>query len=268
MTTVALDGPADVAGWRRAARGLLAAGIPPEAVSWRLPGEVPGLFDGEPTVLPAAASPLVVPRVVLELLERALLHAAPERFALGYALLWAGRERPAVLRDPTDARLARLSAMARAVRRDAHKMHAFLRFREVEAADGVRSVAWFEPEHHIVEAEAGFFQRRFAALRWSILTPLRCAHWDGAAVAFTAGARREDAPAQDAAEELWKVYFASTFNPARLKPAAMKAEMPKKYWKNLPETAVIPQLMRGAEGRVQAMLGQDFQAPRRRQKAH
>lgn len=268
MIPVPLDGPADVAGWRRAARGLLAAGIPPEDVAWRLPGEAPGLFDGAPPALPAASSPLAVPRPVLELVERALLHADPERFALAYALFWAGRARPALLRDPMDARLARLSAMARAVRRDAHKMHAFLRFREVETEDGVRSVAWFEPEHHIVEAEAGFFQRRFAALRWSILTPRRCAHWDGEAVVFAPGARREDAPAEDAAEDLWRIYFASIFNPARLKPEAMKAEMPKKYWKNLPEAAVIPQLMRGAEGRVQAMLGQEFAAPRRRQKAH
>ena len=62
--------------------------------------------------------------------------------------------------------------MARAVRRDIHKMRAFLRFREAVDEDGGRRfVAWFEPDHHILRANAGFFVRRFAAMRWSILTP-------------------------------------------------------------------------------------------------
>jgi DNA polymerase len=44
-------------------------------------------------------------------------------------------------------------------------MHAFVRFRALERVDGTRHVAWFEPEHHILEAEAGFFARRFAGMR-------------------------------------------------------------------------------------------------------
>ena len=52
--------------------------------------------------------------------------------------------------------------MAKAVRRDKHKMHAFVRFREVGRERNAHYVAWFEPEHHIVEAAAPFFARRFA----------------------------------------------------------------------------------------------------------
>ena len=42
--------------------------------------------------------------------------------------------------------------MAEQVRRDIHKMRAFVRFREVTDDAGPRYVAWFEPEHHIVRA--------------------------------------------------------------------------------------------------------------------
>ena len=263
MYSVTLEGPADFAGWRGAARRLLAAGIPPEAVSWHSPAEPPGLFAGPPPPdAPGQGGIPPVPRDFLDMAERAARHSDPERFALLYSLLWDARRAPGLLRTPTEPRMARLEAMARAVKRDAHKMHAFLRFREVETEAGLRSVAWFEPEHHIVEAEAGFFLRRFTALRWSILTPRRCVHWDGVALRFTGGARRSDAPAADAAEDLWRTYFASIFNPARLKPEAMRAEMPKKYWKNLPEARIIPELMQGASGRVRAMLGQDAGDPR------
>ena len=64
--------------------------------------------------------------------------------------------------------------MAKEVRRDEHKMHAFVRFREVGRGNE-RFVAWFEPEHHIVELAAPFFVRRFTDMRWSILTPELCA---------------------------------------------------------------------------------------------
>ena len=54
-------------------------------------------------------------------------------------------------------------------------------------------------------------------------------------------------------EELWRTYFSNIFNPARLKVKAMQSEMPKKYWKNLPEASLIPDLIAGAEKRVQTM---------------
>ena len=77
--------------------------------------------------------------------------------------------------------------MAKAVRRDEHKMHAFVRFREIGREQKSHFVAWFEPEHHIVELAAPFFARRFADMPWSILTPDVCAHWDGHAVSITPG---------------------------------------------------------------------------------
>jgi DNA polymerase len=148
--------------------------------------------------------------------------------------------------------------MAKAVRRDAHKMHAFVRFREIE---GPRHVAWFEPDHFIEEAEAGFFIRRFAQLRWSIATPRVSLHWDGESLSIGPAGRRDELPPADAGEALWRAYFRAIFNPARLKPAAMRSEMPQKYWKNLPEAQDIPRLMAEAPGRVRAMVAAGAASP-------
>jgi DNA polymerase len=55
-------------------------------------------------------------------------------------------------------------------------------------------------------------------------------------------------------EDFWRKYYASIFNPARLKVGAMLKEMPRKYWKNMPEAALIPGLVAGAQGREAAMV--------------
>jgi DNA polymerase len=52
-------------------------------------------------------------------------------------------------------------------------------------------------------------------------------------------AQRGDAPGEDPVEAIWH-YYAAIFNPARLMTGAMMKEMPRKYWKNMPETALIP----------------------------
>ena len=58
------------------------------------------------------------------------------------------------LDDKSDLLVHRLEGLAKAVRRDIHKMRAFVRFRLVEGGGEDRYVAWFEPEHHIVRANA------------------------------------------------------------------------------------------------------------------
>ena len=269
---VPIAGPADFQDWRGKARRLLAAGVPPEAVEWRVAGEAPGLFaEAEVPDAVATAPTTTVPRAFVDLSETAVRHRDPERFALLYRVLWRlAHGEPSLMRVATDPDIARLEAMAKAVRREAHKMHAFVRFREIRTDDGPRYIAWFEPEHHILEAEAGFFVRRFAAMRWSILTPEASAHWDGAALAMGPGARRSDAPAEDAHEDLWRAYYASVFNPARLKPDAMRAEMPVKYWRNLPEARLIPRLIAEAPKRAAEMVERGASAPasRRQRNVH
>ena len=61
-------------------------------------------------------------------------------------------------------------------------------------------------------------------------------------------------PAEDATEDQWRTYYVNIFNPARLKIDAMKREMPVKYWKNLPEAALITPLIRSAQAKEVAMI--------------
>ena len=253
MKVVRLAHEEDFDGWREAARALVLAGVPAAEVSWQV-GEGGDLFGGE-AVMPAAGAPsFSVPRPFVELARAAICHSDPERFALLYALLLRVRVQPKAMEDQADPLLRRLELMAKDVRRDMHKMHAFVRFREIETPEGTRYVAWFEPDHHIVRSNAGFFVRRFANMAWSILTPELCAHWDGAELSFSPGATRADAPDGDPVEETWKTYYAAIFNPARVKVKAMTKEMPRKYWKNMPETALVGQLLAGAQAREAEMV--------------
>lgn len=256
--TVSMLEPDDFAFWREKARQLVQCAIPPEQVSWTEPGSSGDLFAGEGTQLPVP--PLDAPQIraskrFLGLAKNAVLHSDPERFALLYALLWRLQRHPRIMEDTTDPQVRRVQELDKSVRRDSHKMHAFVRFRRVERDNGTdHYVAWFEPDHHIVRANAGFFQRRFANMCWSILTPKGCIHWDGAVMRESPPAQRSDAPGGDPAEELWRTYYASIFNPARLKVGAMLSEMPKKYWKNLPEASLIPELIAGAQSREAQMV--------------
>jgi probable DNA metabolism protein len=253
MRFVSLEHEEDFEGWRDAARALALARVPPEQVSWQV-GEARDLFGDEAVLDGAEAPAFSVPRPFIELARSAICHSNPERFGLLYALLLRLRANPRAMEDSADPLVRRLEGLAKEVRRDMHKMRAFLRFREVEVDGATRYVAWFEPEHHIVRTNAGFFVRRFAAMHWSILTPELSAHWDGDELVFSPGATRADAPSGDPLEETWKTYYRSIFNPARVKVKAMTKEMPKKYWKNMPETALVGELIAGAQAREAEMV--------------
>ncbi|MEQ8403519.1 MAG: UdgX family uracil-DNA binding protein [Oceanicaulis sp.] len=255
MIEIALSSETDFEGWRDAARRLCAAGVSPADVSWRTPGDPPSLLggDSEPSAAPGAA--VRAPKRFVDLARKAACLRDHERFVRLYALLVKLQERPHLLDDPADPDAAWLWAGDKAIRRDVHKMHAFVRFKEAgESAGGrERFAAWFEPEHRILELAAPFFMRRFAGMDWVIVTPDGTAAWGGATLAFGPPGTRGDVPADDAVEEQWRTYFKSIFNPARLKVSAMTAEMPKKYWKNLPEASLIPDLIATAETRNRAM---------------
>ena len=268
---VMLDGETDFAGFRKRARALLAAAVPPDAVRWSTRARNDDLFDdaSPPLQAPAdaAGAPLSVPASFLALCEDVALHRDPQRFALLYRLLWRLVHEPGLRHDPLDTDMLRARDMARAVGHDIHKMRAFVRFREVQDGDpaGPLHVAWFEPEHHIVQANAPWFMRRFAQMRWAILTPDCCARWQpGGALEFGPGVGRDQAPAADAGEQLWLTYYRSIFNPARLKLAMMQKEMPRKYWRNLPEAALISPLAAQARERSGRMIAQPASEPARR----
>ena len=256
MRQVTLGGEDDISGWRDAARSLAAAGVYPDDIAWHVAGEPGDLFGGDAFEAGPPLREIRVPRRLVDLVESALLHSDPQRFALCYTLLFRSIDTPRLIEDAADPLVRKLQNMAKSVRRDIHKMRAFVRFRTVTDDAGERYVAWFEPEHHIVRANAAFFVNRFASMRWSILTPQASLHWDGETLREGPGARREDAPEGDPIEAVWKTYYASIFNPARLKTGAMLKEMPRKYWKNMPETALVGELVATARQRESAMIEQ------------
>ena len=263
--TILLRPGADLTGFRDAARRLVAHGVPPGAVTWGIES-APSLFGGG--AAPASETPLVLPRAVAALIPGVVPHRDPERYGLLYTLIWRslhGERR--LMEVASDPLVHRLYRMSKAIGRDLHKMHAFLRFRRVEGGEGERYVAWFEPDHHILEAAAPFFVRRFAGMAWTILTPEGRAVWDGTTLTYGPPGSRTDVPEGDGFEAGWQTYYETTFNPARVNPKAMKAEMPKKYWHNMPETASIPALLRGAADRTAQMIEREPTVPARREPA-
>jgi DNA polymerase len=244
--------------WRDAARDLLSRGVPPEEILWSDDTREAQLFSMDEATSPPGPAPRV-PAAFPDIARSAAAHSDPRRWGLLYQLLWRmthGGEKH-LLGIPTDPAVRQVQQWCKAVGRDIHKMHAFVRFRLVatdEASGREQFVAWFEPEHRIVRLASPFFVKRFAGMGWSILTPCECAHWDGASLCFTPGVSRGEAPDEDALDDLWRTYYRSIFNPARLKVNAMQSEMPKKYWKNLPEAPLIAGLIAGSRKRVRAML--------------
>jgi DNA polymerase len=246
------------AGWQKAARRALASELAPENIIWEeLHNEQPGLamFNEHETQNNARDARFRVPKSFIESARRVVCHHDPRRWALVYRLLWRlTHGEPHLLEIVVDPDVHGFTRMEKAVRHEVHKMRAFVRFRAIEHNGETWHVAWFEPEHHIVELNAPFFRDRFASMRWSILTPERCVYWNGETLTFTAGVPKCEAPDQDVMEELWRTYYGSIFNPSRVKTKAMQKEMPKRYWKNLPETQIIPALLNEAPARVEKML--------------
>jgi DNA polymerase len=264
MRTVVIE--PEYEAWRVCARRLLADGVAPGDVLWSEDPQEATLFGGggdsaaaQLKHQPESAGEVRVPPAFLDMARSAAAHTDPRRWGLLYRVLWRltrGGERH-LLALPTDADVRQIQNWCKAVGRDLHKMHAFVRFRLVGVSEETgreQFVAWFEPDHRIVRLAAPFFRKRFAGMDWSILTPYECAHWDGATVHFTEGVARGSAPDEDALDGLWRAYYQNIFNPARVKISAMQSEMPKKYWKNLPEAQLIPGLIADSAGRVKDML--------------
>ncbi|PZO38080.1 MAG: uracil-DNA glycosylase [Alphaproteobacteria bacterium] len=254
----------DFDGWRTAARALRLEGVEPAQASFRVGGSAgqAGLFDETEDLSPGVnggASNRVeqnfsVAKAFVDLARQVILHRSSDRFDLMYRLLWRLRDEPDLMKVTSDVDVVDALDRAKNVSRASHKMKAFVRFRQIEDGDGPNSIAWFEPAHRVLERTAPFFVRRFQNMRWSILTPDGSCSWDLKTLTFGPPATADQAPQEDEVEEFWKTYYASTFNPARLKTKTMQGEMPKRYWKNLPEAALIPGMIAAAQGRSEAML--------------
>ncbi len=301
----------DFEAWRATARDALHAGYLPEELDLQdatVPSTLALTLDTDDQ---ATGAPIPKPHTSKAFLDMAAVvavHRDPERWNLLYRILYRLQGNRQLLNLETDEDISQLLRLEAQVRRDLHKMHAFVRFRKVlEPSDpserpvvldepvpidpdphahhlvlltptpfgAVRSeiescpppvsipdkdcehfVAWYEPDHRILPLAAPFFAERFAIMRWSILTPEASVSWDPIAkrLIFGPGVPRESAPAEDELEDLWRTYYASIFNPARLNTEAMRSEMPVRFWKNLPEVSLLPSLIENAQSRVAAMV--------------
>ena len=243
--------------WQAKAREALSHGFRPDEVLWEEGSDAQGalIWLEESPSQPSGNREFRVPKSFPATARLVASHSDPQKWSLLYCVLWRlTHGEPHLLEDPTDADCIALRNFEQAVRKDAYRMVAFVRFREVRLEDGSWFVAWYEPEHDTVAQNADFFVERFANMRWSILTPRRCMHWDGKEVSFTEGVDRSAAPDRDELEGLWLSYYGAIFNPSRLKIKAMQAQLLKRNWKNLPEVALIETLIRNAPRRTENML--------------
>ena len=308
--------------WREAAREALREGYRPEELDLQdatTPTTLELTLESSEVATGEAVGSPHVPKAFLEAAQFASAHRDPQRWNLLYRILYRLQTDRDLLHVEVDSDVAQLLRLEAQVRRDLHKMHAFVRFRMVlepgsamerpvvidepvlvsadpdahhlvlatptpfgvsrsevprceptvesaaagEGGSCEHFIAWYQPDHRILPLAAPFFRERFSIMRWTILTPDESVSWDPATkqLAFAAGLPRESAPAEDELEDLWRSYYASIYNPARLNPRAMRGEMPVRYWKNLPEISLLPELITKSNTRVSAMVAVQQQKP-------
>jgi len=263
MFAIALPDDADDVAFRDAARSCIARGLAPTDVAFVSPDQ-PSLLPALPAEAPDGSNLAInVPRSFADLMRDAVCHSAADRFALLYDVLWRIlRGERDLAERASDPKVAQLMDYRHSVRRDIHKMHAFLRFRERSIDGHAVYTAWFEPQHHILRRAAPFFVDRFTNMDFVIATPRGTAIWQGGQLRFGSPAARPAAgEPDDVLDGLWLTYFQTTFNPARLRTKTMINHMPIAYWNNMPETALIPGMVMNAVSRVSGMMDMDADQP-------
>ncbi|WP_243056007.1 TIGR03915 family putative DNA repair protein [Pseudomonas sp. BP01] len=250
MGMIALNCDDRFATWRDQARVLLGHGIDPSQVTWSQ-GPMADLL-AVPAPLPEGPGPFraKVPAALLSQLEQAARYCGEQRWNLLYEVLWrvAHGDRTAMLAG--DRLGSELQRRIKQVTREAHHLHAFVRFVPLPEAFAERLqldlVAYHEPAHDILESASPHFADRLGRLRWLIATPQDGIRFDGQAFDYQRRCperwQQWARNAEDPGAELWRTYYRHTFNPARLNPDALRLHMPGRFWRHLPEGMLIPQL--------------------------
>jgi len=236
--------------WREQARGLLGHGIDPSQVTWSQ-GPMADLL-AVPAAPPEGPGPFraKVPVALLSQLEQASCYRGEQRWNLLYEVLWrvAHGDRTAMLAG--DRLGSELQRRIKQVTREAHHLHAFVRFvplpEQLVECLQLDLVAYHEPAHDILQSASPHFADRLGRLRWLIATPRDGIRFDGQAFDYQRQCpepwRQWSRNAEDPGAELWRTYYRHTFNPARLNPDALRLHMPGRFWRHLPEGMLIPQL--------------------------
>ncbi|MBO6512786.1 MAG: UdgX family uracil-DNA binding protein [Phycisphaerales bacterium] len=237
---------------------LIEQSTPPGGVDWQ--DSVTGL----PSLFPSTLSQSVLDERLDDSQLRSVLgrsgelascHSDYHRWTLLYKIAWRTQNgERALMGDILDPDVRELDRLAHTVRRDIHKMKAFVRFKRLQDDNQERYIAWHRPDHRILRLAAPFFARRFGSMRWTIFTEHESVSYEEGSLVFGKGIPASDVDNVDEIEELWKAYYRSIFNPARIKINAMVKEMPRRYWSTLPEADIIQQLLDEAPSRVRKMI--------------
>jgi DNA polymerase len=240
--------------WREKARKQLMDGVSPAEAIWNdTPQFLFSVLERKPLDKP------VIPKEFLEMGPLIAAARDSDRWNLLYRLVYRlNHETGHLLNIVTDSDVKKAMDLVKSVRKDIHKMHAFVRFKKIEIEGQESYIAWHKTEHLIMELGTPFFARRFGDKPWSIFSPDASAHWNLQELTFAEGMPEHEFTHQDEFDEVWKTYYKSIFNPARLNIKMMKQEMSPKYWSSMPETALIHELIREAPERLQKMA----QAPK------
>lgn len=269
---------ADFDGFRNQAKEAVRLGLEPQDVAFQAADAPQGsLFGSEmqepgaPASVPAAArrepaAELRLPRRFVDAARVVALHRDAGRWDLLYRLLWRlAHGARALLDDAIDADVSAFWRMHKALYKDVHNCHAYVRFRptgktEPEACVRPHYVAWYEPDHLCLTLAVPHFAERFAQMDWTIMTPDACAMWKDQVLSFgpgvpkSAGAAAAQEADGDAIEALWHTYYQHIFNPARLNMKATRQHMPQRFWKNMPETKLIPAMHQEGASRAQGFV--------------
>ncbi|MDE2580673.1 MAG: DUF4130 domain-containing protein, partial [Rhodospirillales bacterium] len=217
MPDVILRGETDWGGWRDATRQLVLDGAPPEAVRFTVdPDAAPPMTP--PSIDPAAGSGgshrgFAVSRTLVGLAAQAIQAREPARFDLLYRLVWRAHAGEPVLEDAGDPDLRRARALALAVRAEAHRMRALLRY--LPAGGGGRYLGWYAPAHFVLEANAQVLARWFPRFAVSLLTPDGSAHWDNEGLRFGPAVDPAAIPDDAALRAYWAEFGADLLAAAR-----------------------------------------------------
>jgi probable DNA metabolism protein len=250
--------------------------VPPELVTWGSPQTGGDLFSSAPPTVepphnssdippqiqpdaPPRHAPPNIPRSLMDMLQSAACCRVPDRWAFLYRVIWRWQQGQHDVQSPADEDGARLNAMVKAVRREEHDMHAYIRFRERPAEAGPpRFVAWYEPQHDVLPQVAQHFISRMGKVSWMIATPEASVLWDGQTLHNTGPLVKNSEDLEDTGEALWLTYYRSVFNPARLNQSVMQQHIPSHRWKNLPEGKIVTHMI--SEAAMGARKVGQFQA--------
>ncbi len=129
---------------------------------------------------------------------------------------------------------------ARAVSRERHRMLGLVRFRELR---GGLLYGGIEPKYPVVPIMADHFMRRLPQETWVLHDRKRktAVYYDGKeAVLGTVPELNEDMEEAGKEKEiaaLWRAFYQAISIPERKNESLRRQNMPKKYWKYLPELA-------------------------------